>query len=293
VREVEKAGSADEGEAQKLRRLGKVLEAVGEAYFFFAEEKKIAVDKIAFPEYKGSGERAEVQKFVKEKVADWQKKKRAAIEDADREYQKILGLQPVPPPKWVIAAGARVGQMKGKFVAEFRAAPIPKDWKQNGPSPFGDLLWEEIRGAYYSALDEASEPDKQAAKAAYKKCLDLSVQQQYFDEFSRSCEQWLSKTYPAEYHLIDEFRSAPNRLGSGLTERAVPVNMDGTTWVPESAKPQAEKPADKPATSATDKPGDKKPADKPADSKSAPPAKATAPSGASKEDDALSKAKKK
>jgi TolA-binding protein len=293
VKAVEAAGGEGETEAQKLRRLGKVLEAVGEAYFFFAEEKKIAVDKIAFPEYKGSGERAEVQKFVKEKVADWQKKKRAAIEDADREYQKILGLQPVPPPKWVIAAGARVGQMKGKFVAEFRAAPIPKDWKQNGPSPFGDLLWEEIRGAYYSALDEASEPDKQAAKAAYKKCLDLSVQQQYFDEFSRSCEQWLSKTYPAEYHLIDEFRSAPNRLGSGLTERAVPVNMDGTTWVPESAKPQAEKPADKPATSATDKPGDKKPADKPADSKSAPPAKATAPSGASKEDDALSKAKKK
>ncbi|MBL9024193.1 MAG: tetratricopeptide repeat protein [Myxococcales bacterium] len=288
VKEVEKAGGAEEGEAQKLRRLAKTLEAVGEAYFFFAEEKKAAVDKIAFPEYKGSGERAEVQKFVKEKVADWQKKKRAAIEEADKEYQKILGLQPVAPPRWVIAAGSRVGQMKGKFVAEFRAAPIPKDWKQNGPSPYGDLLWEEIRGAYYSALDEASEPDKQAAKGAYKTCLDLSVKYQYFDDFSRSCEAWLSKTYPAEYHLIDEFRSAPNRLGSGLTERAVPLNMDGTPWAGEQPK-APEKPADKPAPAA-DKPAAA--ADKPgaAPAKAAAPA---APAGGSKEDDALSKAKKK
>jgi TolA-binding protein len=286
VEEIKKVGEG-ESEAQQLRRLGKVLEAVGEAYFFFAEEKKAAVDKIAFPEYKGSGEKAEVTKFVKEKVADWQKKKRSALEDADKEYQKILGLQPVPPPRWVIAAGARVGQMKGRFVAEFRAAPIPNEWKKNGPSPFGDLLWEEIRGAYYAALDEASEPDKQAAKAAYKTCLDLSVKHQYFDEFSRSCEQWLSKTYPAEYHLIDEFRSAPNRLGSGLTERAQPLNMDGTAYSTDVKEAPKSEPKSDAKTS--DKPADKAPAKAAAPGPAAP----SAPSKGSKEDDALSKAKKK
>ncbi len=271
----ETAKAAGEGEAQANRRLGKMLEAVGEAYFFLAEEKKIAVDKIAFPEYKGSGEKKDVEAFVNQKVADWQKKKRSAIEDADKEYQKILGLQPVPPPRWVIAAGSRVGQMKGRFVAEFRAAPIPKDWKQNGPSPFGDLLWEEIRGAYYAKLDEVSEGDKQAAKAAYKTCLDLSVKHQYFDEFSRTCEAWLSKTYPAEYHLIDEFRSSPNRLGTGLNERAVPVNMDGSSVVTVLADDKADAPPP-----ASDKKDDK-------GSGAAAPAK-----GGSKEDDALNKAKK-
>lgn len=70
----------------------------------------------------------------------------------------MLALEPFPPPRWVIASGARVGQMWGKFVAEFRAAPIPKEWKQNGPSPYGDLTWEEIRGEYYRAIDEKSEP---------------------------------------------------------------------------------------------------------------------------------------
>lgn len=226
-------------DSQKIRRLGKTLTAVGEAYFFFAEEKKAVVDKINFPEYKGSGERKEVEDFINTKVVDWQKKKRAAIEEADKEYQKILGLQPVPPPRWVIAAGSRVGQMKGRFVAEFRAAPIPRDWKQNGPSPYGDLLWEEIRGAYYAKLDEVSERDKQAAKGAYKVCLDLSVKHQYFDENSRACEKWLSTNYPAEYQLIDEFRGSPNRLGSGLNERVTPLNIDGTPFVPTAPAPAA------------------------------------------------------
>ena len=232
VRRIEEISTAaGEGDAQKVRRLAKSLEAVGEAYFFAAEEKKAIVDKIAFPEYSGSGDRAEVERFVATKVKDWQEKKRKAVEDADTEYQKVLGLQPVAPPRWVIASGARVGQMKGKFVAEFRAAPIPKEWTQNGPSPYGDLLWEEIRGAYYGELDRVSEPDRQAAKAANKGCLDLSVRHQYFDDFSRSCEQWLSKHFPSEYHLIDEFRGAPKRVGTGMSERAVPVNMDGSAKV--------------------------------------------------------------
>ncbi|MFO0548184.1 MAG: hypothetical protein U0271_07335 [Polyangiaceae bacterium] len=274
----------DEPEATRQRRVGKMLEAVGEAFFFFGEEKKVVVDKIIFPEYKGSGERKDVEDFIAKKVVDWQKKKRAAIEDADKEYQKVLTLQPEPPPRWVIAAASRVGQMKGKFVAEFRAAPIPKEWKQNGPSPYGDLLWEEIRGAYYAKLDEVSEPDKQAAKGAYKECLDRSVRFQYFDEFSRSCEAWLSKTYPAEYHLIDEFRSAPTRLSTGLNERAVPVNMDGSAFVPVPP-PEAEPAKDPAKDQAKDQPKDQtkdQPKDQPKSGNS----------GKSKEDDALSKAKK-
>src|SRR5262249_47468839 len=105
-------------ENEKIRRLGKVLTAVGEAYFYFGEQKKKETDRIRFPEYKGQGTRDDVLKHIKTKVADWMKKKRAAIEDTDKEYQKIIKLEPTPPPRWVIAAGSRVGQMWGKFVAE-------------------------------------------------------------------------------------------------------------------------------------------------------------------------------
>ncbi|MFT3775699.1 MAG: hypothetical protein QM820_60910 [Minicystis sp.] len=208
-----KLAAAGEDEAQTNRRLAKLLTAVGEAIFFSAEQKRKAVDNIHFPEYKGSGLRADVEAHIKTKVADWMKKKRPAIEEAEREYLKVVELKPAPPPRWVIAAGARVGQMWGKFVAEFRAAPIPKEWKKSGPSPYGDLTWEEIRLAYIGGIDEASEPDRKRAKAAYQTCLEYSSKYQYFDEYSRTCEVWLSKNYGAEYHAIDELRGVPSRLG--------------------------------------------------------------------------------
>jgi tetratricopeptide (TPR) repeat protein len=169
---VAKLKTAEGDEAQAERRLGKVLSAVGEALNFSAAQKQKATDAIRFPEYKGSGRREDVLAHVRGKVAEWMKRKRPALEEAEKEYKQVVDLRPAPPPQWVTAAGAKVGQMWGKFVAEFRAAPIPKEWKQNGPSPYGDLTWQEIRGAYYEAIDLASEPDRKRAKVAYQTCLE-------------------------------------------------------------------------------------------------------------------------
>ncbi|MFO0612294.1 MAG: tetratricopeptide repeat protein [Polyangiaceae bacterium] len=227
VRRIE-ATDPSETEDAKLRRVERALTAVGEALFYFAEEKRAIADKIEFPRYTGSGERADVESFVKTKVADWIKRKRPAIDDAEKEYLKIVNLMPAAPPRWVIAAGSRVGQMKSKFVAQFRAAPIPKEWMGSGPSGIGDLTWEEIRGAYYDELDRASEPIKLEAKGAYQTCLKYSVDYRFFDDYSRTCEQWLSANYPSEYHLIDEFRSASDRVGSGLDERPQALLADQT-----------------------------------------------------------------
>jgi TolA-binding protein len=261
------------------RKVAKMLTAVGEAMFFFAEQKRKDVDKIKFPEYKGSGTRDDVLKHVNTKVGDWIKKKRPAIEEAEKEYLKVVQLEPEPPPKWVIAAGSRVGQMWGRFVAEFRAAPIPKEWKGHGIVPgTADLTYDELRGEYYSKLDEASEPQKQQAKGAFQTCLKYSVKYQFFDEYSRKCEEWLSKNFGAEYHLIDEFRGSPSRVNSGLSDHPMPLNLDGTPFHVDAPPPaDAPKADDKAAPAADAKPEDK-PADKP---------------GVSKEKSALDKAVKK
>jgi hypothetical protein len=195
------------------RRLAKALTAVGEAVYYAAAQRQRGVDAIRFPEYHGSGRRDDVLAHVHTKVAAWVNKKRPAIEEAEKEYRQILALTPSAPPRWVIAAGARVGQMWGKFVAEFRAAPIPSEWKQNGPSPYGDLRWEEIRAAYYEAIDIASEPFRLRAKVAYEGCLGASTRYQYFDQHSRACEAWLSRNYGRDYHILDELHGAPTRLG--------------------------------------------------------------------------------
>ena len=224
-----KAAYPTEDDATRDRRLAKALNAVGEAYFFAAEERRKAeVDNLKFPAYAGPGDKASVLKHIQTKVKDWYEKKRAAIEKVEPEYVKILELKPVPPPKWVIAAGSRAGLMWGDFVEDFRKAPIPAAWKTD----------PEIRGTYYDALDAASEPFKvRNAKPALKKCLDLSVKYQYFDEYSRNCELWLARNYKAEYHVVDELRGAPTLSNSGLDEKAPPVLTDGTFWHPPAAAP--------------------------------------------------------
>jgi hypothetical protein len=261
---LKKIDAASAGPEDKLRRLKKTLTSVGEAFFYFAEQKKAEVDKIKFPEYKGAGNKDDVLKHVNTKVVDWLKKKQPAIEEAEKEYLKVLDLQPSPPPRWVIASGSRVGQMWGKFVAEFRAAPIPKEWKGSGEIPgTNGLTWEEVRGTYYQALDEKSEPQKLRAKAAYKKCLDYSVKYQYFDDYSRKCEQWLSKNYSAEYHLVDEYRGAATRVNTPLKERTRALNADGSFRQEATAAPKpAPEPEAKPGEPS--KPGAAKPGDAPA-----------------------------
>jgi hypothetical protein len=221
----------DEDPTAKQRRLGRALEAVGEAQFFFAEQKKAKVDNVKFPEYRGQGSKEAVLKHIQVKVKDWIGKKRPLIDEASAEYKKIVDLQPVPPPRWVIAAGSQVGAMWGQFVKEFRAAPIPDNIKKD----------YELRTAYYGALDDASEPQKQQAKGAYGICLGYSVKYQYFDEYSRACEVWLATNYKNEYAVVDEFRGAPNRVNSVLREQGSPLRIGGEPMVTQSAEPPEKK----------------------------------------------------
>ncbi|MBX3187521.1 MAG: hypothetical protein KF819_10925, partial [Labilithrix sp.] len=215
-----RAAYPSEDVAQKDRRLGKAVSAVGEAFFFAAEERRLAeVEPLAFPEYKGPGDKASVKAHIETKVKDWYTKKMAAIRKVEPEYAKILDLKPAPPPRWVIAAGSRAGLMWGDFVDDFRRSPYPKAWKGT-----------ELEQVYVTGLDEASEPYKVAhAKPALRKCLELSAQYQFFDAFSRSCEVWLAKNYKQEYHVVDELRGAPTLANSGLDERAPPVRITGAS----------------------------------------------------------------
>jgi FAD/FMN-containing dehydrogenase len=137
--------------------------------------------------------------------------------------------------------------MWGQFVKEFRAAPIPDKIRKD----------VEHRQAYYASLDEASEPQKQTARGAFKTCLDYSVTYQYFDEFSRTCEEWLAQNYKSEFHLIDEFRGAPTRVNSTLKERAYPLQVSGEPYI-IAAQQKAERPVKKEGDKDNDKDKEKK-----------------------------------
>ena len=254
--QLRRTPSEDEGAKEK--RLGKALTAVGEAYFYAADElKKVDVDTIKFPEYHGPGTKTDVLKHVNTKVSAWLQKKKPAIEKVAGEYKKILDLQPEPPPRWVIAAGSRVGLMWGSFVDEFRGAPIPEAWKKDA----------ELRGVYYDSLDAASEPIKtQRAKPALVTCLAYSVKFEYYDEFSRSCEVWLAKNYKAEFHVVDELRPSPTLSNGGLEDKPPPLLVSGQAWHPAqvvAAGEKQEKAGSDSSTSSDDDAQPKKGATKP------------------------------
>jgi hypothetical protein len=161
-----------------------------------------------------------VLRHVNTKVVDWIKKKRPAIEVAEKAYLQVIELQPAAPPRWIVASSSRVGMMWAKFVADFRAAPIPREWKQHGPVPGApDLTFDELRKEYYERIDQAVEPQKQQAKAAHKRCVDFSVKFQYADEFSRACQVWLEKHYHEEFVHVSEFIPAmrASTVGVGPT----------------------------------------------------------------------------
>ncbi|OQX69369.1 MAG: hypothetical protein B6A08_05670 [Sorangiineae bacterium NIC37A_2] len=216
-----KAAKAIEDAGGGQRELGRALESVGEALFYFAEKSKAKVDAYTFPKYNGVKDKEGINKHISTKVKDWYTKKKEMIAEVTKEYKKIIDLMPVPPPRWVIAAGSQVGKMWGTFVSDFRSAPIPKEWE----SDF------EIRTAYYGALDDASEPFKVQAKGAYSVCLGYSVQYQYFDQYSRDCEEWLANNYKAEFHLVDEFRGSPDKVNNPLDEQPNPLQIGGEPLV--------------------------------------------------------------
>jgi hypothetical protein len=218
------AAYASEDDGARLKRVAKTLNAVGEAYFFAAEDaRRSIVEPLRFPEYHGPGNKADVARHIHVNVRGWYERKKAAIEQVEPDYFKILDLKPAPPPKWVIAAGARSGLMWGKFVDEFREAPIPAEWR-NDP---------ELRAIYEDGVYKASEPFKAGhAKPALKKCLDLSVAYQYFDRYTRDCEEWLGKNYKGEYHVVDELRGAPTLSNSALGDRPPPLTLTGPIWHP-------------------------------------------------------------
>ena len=190
IKELDAVGGDDKSKLDRLRR---ALNAAGEALFHAAEEKRLAADKERFPVYTGKGDKESVTKHITTKVAAWVKARRALLEEADKAYSSVVQLQPAPPPQWVVASSARVAAMWGRFVAEFRAAPIPREWVGSGVVPGTSIKQEEMRASYYAAIDEAAAPQRAMVRAAFKTCQDMSQKFGIKDEYAKSCDSWMAK----------------------------------------------------------------------------------------------------
>lgn len=203
-------------EAEQNRNLGMTLTVIGEALFFFAEQKRAEVEAIRFPEYVGPGDKDSVVRFVSTKISEWFRKKNQSIEEAERAYQKILAIEPVPPPRWVIASAGRVGFMWSSLVGDFRRAPTPKEWNSNAPMPGSTMTGAQIKKLYLDQLSSLSEPLTERSKQAFRVCVDYSRKFQWFDDHSRACWAWLEKNDRKRSIPVEELLPQPTHSAMPL-----------------------------------------------------------------------------
>jgi tetratricopeptide (TPR) repeat protein len=239
-------------------------EAVGEAWFYFAEQARARAARVVLPPLAGPDTREAVLAYVTGPAARWMVHERYALEIAEVAYQRVLGFTvrppppPLPPPvaetgmiglldsgaggdpnaptapwgrddslgpdplaqlvspRWSIAALARLAMAWAEFVKQLRELPVPRWPRHHGPIPGTDLTYEELREEYIHAHDPPDEELKQRARRACERALELSLTHRIDDEHTRACEQWLSRNYRREYHVLDDLRptvAAPRAAG--------------------------------------------------------------------------------
>lgn len=201
----------DEPRAARARRLGCALDAVGEALFFFAERgraKLEAATPVASRIAADGSQRG---------LESWVRSRGRGMKTVEASYRRIVDLQPMPAPRWVVAAAASVGQMWSDSAAALRVAASPQVRARRSPN----------REAPRATLDASVEPWMERAKGAMETCVSFATRYQRADAHSRACEDWLGEHYPDEWHVLDELYDAPNRIDDPLRARTQPLLRGG------------------------------------------------------------------
>lgn len=189
----EKLIRRDLPEELSLRSLAKALIAVGRAKLALADERGAEALALQIP------------KGDKDALA----KKRAAVEAAEKAYQGVVAIQPMPPPVQVVDAAARVARLRGQ-------------------------LWARAELAFGG---EVGELHLAQAKASYKSCVEYGVKYQAETAGSRACAAWLAKHFPGELAAPVELAPAPRFRPGAPRERPAPLDRDGDVWIAVPPEP--------------------------------------------------------
>jgi tetratricopeptide (TPR) repeat protein len=130
-------------------------------------------------------------------------------------------------PFWTLAAAARTAVLSQNFADQLYRAEVPKSIKN-----------EDGYFAYCDALaDQAAGPEKMATDA-FTYCLQRSTEFQFFNEFSRMCEEELQQRNPDEYPATNELFGSSIYTDSQLDVVGVQTSLDGD----EAPPPKKEAP---------------------------------------------------
>lgn len=206
-------------------------EAVSDARLAFADKKRVLVESIALEPYAGPNDSSAIRAYLTTRVVPWLERKTKAIEEAERAYARVLGID-MPPPRapsaeggdpnapmepWevdpvvadgarlsargVVTAAERVGTMWASLRSELGRVPLAK----------GEWVGESYDVAYVRA------------KRWYASC--AVVWQAHREGDASVCRAWLERNVRSEYRAMDEL--APRVGRSGAVRMVPPVRIGG------------------------------------------------------------------
>lgn len=200
--------------------------------FFVEEYKKDSGIPKWEKEYK---EQVKKKEDSEKRFLDFFNKKTSIGNELQKQYDGIVNAK--QSPFWMLAAAARSAMVSQNYADQLYRAEVPKEFKT-----------EEQAYAFCDALSDKAQPIQEAAIAKFSYCLERSTTFQFFNEFSRLCEDELQQREPDKYPSTDEVFGVGQYTASRPDRVDVQVDLEG--------EKRKDKIADKPAEA---KPEEKKP----------------------------------
>jgi hypothetical protein len=164
-------------------------------------------------EWKNTEAMPKWQKEYKEQV----KKKEDSVKRFGEFYEKKIGLgtelkenyakvKGTGSPYWVLAASARTAMVNQNFADQLYRAEVPRSFKTQ------EQVW-----AYCDALADQAQPVQDEALGAFTYCIEKSTEFQFFNIFSRLCENEMqqrdAEKYPATNEMFGESIYTASQIG--------------------------------------------------------------------------------
>jgi hypothetical protein len=171
------------GGAEPSPMLGRerVVDAVGAAHFFLADQLREKAAELTIPKYKGPNTVQGATEYINGSIGPYVRERQARLLEADAAFQRVSEVKPVPPTRWVIASASRMGQMWSAFADDIVKSAAPPHIAKD----------PELEAGYRKTLSESMKPIVDKARRAFLVCRDAAQRSRLDDAFTRACESWL------------------------------------------------------------------------------------------------------
>jgi hypothetical protein len=149
-------------------------------------------------------------------------------------------------PYWVLAAAARTASVLQNFADQLYRADVPQDFRSE------EQVW-----AYCDALADQADPVQEQAMGAYTYCIERSTEFQFFNEFSRLCEEEMQQRNADKYPATNELFGVSIYTASRIERVGVLEDPMGGRINPVKRKKDGEGDKDAKAEDKKDGEGDK------------------------------------